>query len=135
MKKDYFEIPNALRDVKSYYKIRDTWGTMISTWIDGLFFTVKHAYLARGLSNQQSIPLLALSKHIQWQRRTRRLIDVGMKHLGSMDPHLGNDLTHQNANLTDFFRLSIVDLTRKCIEARIPMWRIRLAYFPARPRQ
>lgn len=133
MKKDPFEIPNALRDVQSYYKIKDTWKTLIATRIDSLLFTLKHAYLVRGLSKEQSIPLLALSRHIQWQRRTRRLIDVGMNHLGSMDPHMGKDLAHQNANLTDFFRLSIVALMRACIEARIPMWRIKLAHFPSRP--
>lgn len=134
MKMDPLDIPTSLRDVQSYYRIRDSWSTALMTWVDSLVFSVKHRLLVKGLSEKQSVPLLTLSRHIQWQRRTRRLIDLGMKHLVSMDPHMGKDLAHQNANLTDFFRLAIVTLTRECITAHIPYWRIRLAHFPSRPR-
>ena len=133
MHENRIEIPEKLRDPTHYFRLKDTWYTALATRCDVLFFSMKHAFLKRGLTERQIRPLLALSAHIQWQRRTNRLITIGMRHLGTMDPTLGKELAEHCAALPRIFRTTLVILGRECAEYGISQWRIRLAHFPTRP--
>ncbi|MEK7648702.1 MAG: hypothetical protein AAB400_02155 [Patescibacteria group bacterium] len=133
MRDNHLEIPEKLGDPAHYFKLKDTWYTAFATSCDALFFVLKHSFLKKGLTDQQVRPILALSVHIQWQRRTNRLITIGMRHIGTMDPTLGRELAEHAATMPKKFRSTLVVLGRECAEQGVPQWRIRLAHFPSRP--
>lgn len=127
------DIQKSINTLSRSFSLKDTWRSSFITWLDCIFFSVKHHLLQIGLQECQQRPLLALSAHIQWQRRTHRLVALGIRHLGTLHPHIGQELVMQNANLAKIFRLAIVVLGRECVQTGVARWRIRLAHFPSRP--
>lgn len=127
------DIQKSIDTLTRSFSLNDTFATSFVTWLDCIFFSLKHHVLQTGLQECQRRPLLALSAHIQWQRRTHRLVALGIKHLGTLHPHIGQELVMQNAHLAKTFRFAIVVLGRECVQVGVAQWRIRLAHFPSRP--
>lgn len=129
----HIHIPENLSDLECTFKLKIPLSIRLLNALDTLFYSLKHRVIAHGLTDRQRRPLLALSAHIQWQRRTKRFMIHGMNNLGSMHPDLGKELVAQHADLAKMFRDAVVILGRECTQYGVASWRIAAAHFPSRP--